>query len=325
MRARIVFSLLIVFTSLAVQAQLVKVDGSSTVYPLTEAVAEEFLVQNRKLGYQVTVGISGTGGGFKKFCRGETDLQNASRPIQESEIVACKKAGIRFIELPIAFDAIAIVAHTANNFLNEISIEDLKKIWEPSAQNKITKWNQVRKEWPAEEIKLFGAGADSGTFDYFTEAVMGQARASRGDYTASEDDNTLIMGISREKSSLGYVPFSYYRENQKKIKAIPVVWKGKKSFPTFESIKSGEYAPLSRPLFVYVSEKALKRPEVQKFAEFYIQNSETLAEEVQSVPLPATAYTLILNQLKNKKWGTVFQGHSQVGMSIDELLKKEKK
>lgn len=322
MRAAFVWGFLFASLGLNAYAQLIKVDGSSTVFPLTEAVAEEYQIAHK--GQQVTVGISGTGGGFKKFCRGETDLQNASRPIQESEMEACQKAGIKYIELPVAYDAIAIVVHPNNTFLKEITIEELKTIWEPSAQGKIKKWNQVRKDWPDAEIKLFGAGADSGTFDYFTEAVMGKSKSSRGDYTASEDDNTLVMGLSREKNALGYIPFTYYMENQKKIKAVSVVWKGKKSIPTEATIKSGEYAPFSRPLFVYVSEKALKRPEVQTFTEFYINNSSQLAKEVKSVALPDAAYTLVLGHLKDKKWGTVFKGHSEVGMKIEDLLKKEK-
>lgn len=320
-RAFLMTALLGLFSTVA-QAQLIKVDGSSTVFPLTEAVAEDYQAANK--GHKVTVGISGTGGGFKKFCRGETDIQNASRPITAKEIETCKKAGIRFIELPIAYDAIAIVVHPENKFLSAITIEDLKKIWDPSAQGKITKWNQVRKEWPNAEFKLFGAGADSGTFDYFTEAVNGKSKASRGDYTASEDDNTLVMGIAREKNAIGYIPFHYYMENQKKLKALPVTWKGKTVAPSDATIKNGTYAPFSRPLFIYVSEKSLQRKEVQQFADFYVQNSLPLANEIKMIPLPETAYKVVQSHLTEKKWGTVFKGESEVGMTIEELLKKQK-
>ncbi|MES2855113.1 MAG: PstS family phosphate ABC transporter substrate-binding protein, partial [Bdellovibrionota bacterium] len=195
------------------QTPTIKADGSSTVFPITEAVAEEF--QTSKKGkVRVTVGISGTGGGFKKFCRGETDVQNASRPIQESEIADCKKAGIAFFELPIAFDATVVVVNPKNTWLKSITVEELKKLWEPGAQGKISTWNQVNPTWPNEKIKLFGAGSDSGTFDYFTEAIVGKAKSSRGDYTASEDDNTLVQGVANDKNSLGYLPLAYYEENK---------------------------------------------------------------------------------------------------------------
>jgi len=314
--------LLGMLVSSGVSAQVIKVDGSSTVFPLTEAVAEDFQVANK--GHKVTVGISGTGGGFKKFCRGETDVQNASRPISSSEIQACQKAGIRFIELPVAYDAIAIVAHPSNTFADSITVEELKKVWEPSAQGRVSQWNQIRADWPQTPFKLFGAGADSGTFDYFTEAVVGKAKASRGDYTASEDDNTLVMGISREKNSLGYVPFHYYWENQKKLKILAVTHKGKSVAPTEETIKKGTYAPLSRPLFLYVSEKGLARPEVSSFMEFYLGNSARLAEEIRMIPLPETASSLVQRHLKEKRWGTVYKGHAEVGLKIEDLLKKEK-
>jgi len=310
------------FIASAAMGQLVKVDGSSTVFPITEAVAEEFQMAHK--GLQVTVGISGTGGGFKKFCRGETDAQNASRPIQESEIKNCQENGIRFVELPIAYDAIAIVVHPSNAFAKDITLEELKTVWEPGAQGKIMTWSQIRKGWPETPLKLFGAGADSGTFDYFTEAVNGKAKASRGDYTASEDDNTLVMGIAREKGALGYIPLHYYEENKSKLKALSVAWKGTSRLPSKQSVIKGEYNPFSRPLFLYVSEKSLAKKEVQQFAEFYLKNAHKLAEEVKAIPLPAATYSVVLTQLKEKKWGTVFKGHSEVGLKIDDLLKKEK-
>ncbi len=319
---KLLWTVLMFVGSISGAQKLVKVDGSSTVFPLTEAVAEEFQVANK--GLRVTVGISGTGGGFKKFCRGETDVQNASRPIQTSEMKVCAAKGIRFVELPVAFDAIAIVVHPSNSFAKDITVEELKKIWEPSAQGKVKKWSDVRKGWPDTALVLFGAGSDSGTFDYFTEAIVGKAKSSRGDYTASEDDNTLVMGVSREKGALGYVPIHYFEENHSKLKALNVIYKGQTQVPSTATVMKGEYAPLARPLLIYVSEKGLERDEVVKFTEFYIQNSQSLAEEIKAIPLPAKAYTGVLGHLQKRVWGTAFEGHSQVGMKVEDILKKSK-
>ena len=204
-----------------VSAQIIQIDGSSTVFPVTEAVAEEF--QKAKKGaIKVTVGISGTGGGFKKFCRGETDISDASRPILKQEMEICKQAGIQYYELPVAFDALTVMVNPKNEWAGVMTVADLKKIWEPSAQGKITNWNQVRSNWPNAPLKLFGPGADSGTFDYFTEAITGKAKASRGDFTASEDDNVLVQGIANDRNALGYFGFAYYIENQKKLKAVGI-------------------------------------------------------------------------------------------------------
>jgi phosphate transport system substrate-binding protein len=315
-------ALLIVFAGLHGFAETVSVDGSSTVFPITEGMAEEFQAANKDV--HVTVGVSGTGGGFKKFCRGETDIQDASRPIQEAEIAACKEKGIRYLELPVAYDAIALVVNPQNKFLNEITIEELKAMWQPEAKGKVTKWNQINKKWPAEEFKLYGAGSDSGTFDYFTEAVVGKAKSSRGDYNASEDDNTLVMGISKEKNAFGYIPLHYYVENQKNLKAVAVTYKGKTQKPDVEAVKSGAYAPFSRPLFIYVSEKSLAKKHVEKFVEFYLKNAMTMAEEVKYIALPKIAMDMTEEHFKSKKWGTVFKGHSEVGMKVEDLMKKEK-
>jgi len=313
------------------QAQsTIKVDGSSTVFPITEAMAEEFQAA-KKNQVRVTVGISGTGGGFKKFCRGETDIQDASRPIQGSELEACKKAGVRFLELPIAYDATVVIVNPKNDWLKEVKVEDLKKIWAPESQGKITKWNQVNKAWPNENMKLFGAGSDSGTFDYFTEAIVGKARSSRGDYTASEDDNTLITGVANDKYALGYVPLAYYVENQAKLKAVAIIGgekapaKNKAVLPSKETVENGTYFPLSRPIFIYVNEASLKRPEVGEFVKFYLQRAEKLVPEVKYVALPKKAYEIALENLNKKKYGTVFAGHSDVGMRIEDLMKKESK
>ena len=304
--------------------KLVQVDGSSTVYPITEAVAEEFQKANK--GVKVTVGISGTGGGFKKFCRGETDISNASRPILSKEMDACKAAGIRYIELPVAFDALTIVVNRNNDWLKSITVEELKKTWEPAAQGKVVKWSDVNPKWPSEKLTLFGPGADSGTFDYFTDAVNGKEKASRGDFTASEDDNVLVQGVSRDKHALGYFGFAYYIENKDKLKAVPVVGKsGKAVMPSLESVMDGSYQPLSRPIFVYVSEKSLAKPEVRNFVEFYLQNAPELVKEVGYVPLTKQNYELALKNFKNKKLGTGFGGHPQVGVKVDDLLAREAK
>lgn len=300
---------------------VVKCDGSSTVFPIAEAVAEEF--QNANKNVQVTVGMSGTGGGFKKFVRGETDISNASRPIQAKEMEEAAKNGVEYIELPIAFDALTVVVNKDNTFLKELTVADLKKMWEPDAQGKITKWNQVRPEWPSEPLTLYGAGSDSGTFDYFTEAVCGKSKAQRGDYTASEDDNTLVTGVSRDKHSLGYFGFAYYISNQDKLRAVPIVnAAGKAIAPGEGSVKDGSYNPLSRPLFIYVNKKSLDKPEVRKFAEFFLTNGAELAAEVKYVPLPASAYTKGLERIAGKQSGTAFGGHNEVGLHIDDLMSR---
>jgi phosphate transport system substrate-binding protein len=310
----------------AALAQAIKIDGSSTVYPITEAVAEEFQVV-KKASVKVTVGISGTGGGFKKFCRGETDISNASRPILKSEMEICKAAGIDYIELPIAYDALTVIVHKDNAFLKSITVDELKKMWEPAAQSKITKWNQVNPAWPDAPLKLFGAGSDSGTFDYFTEAIVGKAKSSRGDYTASEDDNVLVQGVSRDKGALGYFGYAYYAENQDKLKAVPVVAKAGAAAvgPSEKSVEDGSYQPLSRPIFIYVKAKALERPEVQEFVSFYLKNAAKLTKEVRYIPLPKNAYELAAEHVAKKKIGTVFGGTAEVGVKIEELLKREGK
>lgn len=265
---------------------IVKTDGSSTVYPVTEAVAEDF--QKAKRGsVRVTVGISGTGGGFKKFCRGEIDISNASRPILRKEMDDCKAAGIEYIELPVAFDALTVVVHPKNNFIKQLTVAEMKKMWEPAAQGKVTRWNQVNPQWPNQPLKLFGPGADSGTFDYFTEAVVGKSKSSRGDFTASEDDNVLVQGVSRDVNSLGYFGFAYYVENKDKLRAVPIVnEKGQAVAPSMEAVEKGTYTPLARPIFIYVSAKSLGKPEVREFVEYYMQHGGKLAKEVKYVPLP---------------------------------------
>jgi len=310
-------------TAFAAQAQVVKIDGSSTVFPITEGVAEDF--QKAKKGaVKVTVGISGTGGGFKKFCRGETDISNASRPILAKEMADCKAAGIEYYELPVAFDALTVVINPKNAFLKQITVAELKAIWEPAAQGKIMRWNQVNPAWPDAPIKLFGAGADSGTFDYFTEAINGKSKASRGDFTASEDDNVLVQGVSSDVNAIGYFGYAYYAENTAKLKALPVVNpKGVAVGPSEAAVLAGTYEPLSRPIFIYVNAKSIAKPEVKEFVEYMMKTSAKIAKEVKYVPLPAKAYTTSLEHVNKGKKGTVFGGKNEVGVTIEELLTRE--
>ena len=311
------------FASASVFAQaLVKIDGSSTVYPITEAVAEEFQ-KSKKNAVRVTVGISGTGGGFKKFCRGETDISDASRPILKKEMDDCKAAGIKYVELPIAFDALTVVVNPKNTFIKQLTVAELKMMWEPSAQGKITKWNQINPAWPDAPLKLFGPGADSGTFDYFTEAVNGKSKSSRGDFTASEDDNVLVQGVSRDNNALGFFGFAYYDENKGKLRAVPIVNpKGKAVTPSIDAVMAGEYEPLARPIFIYVSAKAIDRPEVKEFVEFYLKHGGKLAKEVKYVPLGDADYKHALDNFSKKKTGTGFGGVAEVGVKVSDLLKR---
>jgi len=269
---------------------MVALDGSSTVFPISEAVAEEFQKVNRNT--RVTVGISGTGGGFQKFCRAEIDIADASRPISASEVAACQKSGIEYIELPIAFDGIAIAVNPKATWADKITVAELKTLWSPDAQGKVGKWSQIRAGWPDREIHLFGAGVDSGTYDYFTEVINGKAKASRGDFTSSEDDNVLVQGISNDELALGFLPYAYYEENHDKLKLVPVDdGKGEGAIlPNPETIEKGTYRPLSRPVFIYVSKNAAQRPEVQQFVEFYLENADTLVREVNYVSLGQATY-----------------------------------
>ncbi|HWP39504.1 MAG TPA: PstS family phosphate ABC transporter substrate-binding protein [Tepidisphaeraceae bacterium] len=309
---------------LARAESIIRIDGSSTVYPITEAVAEEF--QKSAAQIKVTVGISGTGGGFKKFVRGETDISNASRPILQSEIDQARQAGIRFIEIPVAFDALTVIVNPANNWVDQLSVEELKKMWQPDAQGKITNWNQIRSSFPDAPLKLYGAGSDSGTFDYFTEAIVGKSKASRGDYTASEDDNVLVQGVASDPNALGYFGYAYYAENRDKLKAVPIVNKqGRAVLPSPQTVKDGSYNPLSRPIFIYVNAASLDRPEVYQFVRFYLENATDLVRQVKYVPLPEEIYQKAIKRVEARKTGSVFGGKEQIGMKIDELFAKELK
>lgn len=307
--------------------QVISIDGSSTVYPITEAVAEEFRKTESEV--QITIGVSGTGGGFKKFCSGEVDIAGASRPIKPSEVKLCADKGIEYIELPVAFDGIAIVVHPSNDWADPISVAELKKIWEPEAQGQIKRWNQIRAEWPDKEIHLFGAGVDSGTYDYFTAAITGKEHSSRGDFTSSEDDNVLVQGVSSDPLALGFFGFAYYHENSGKIKAVgvddsnPVPVDGPVK-PTLETIADGRYQPLSRPIFIYISKAATERQTIQKFVEFYTTQGADLVKEVGYIPLPEAGYDLVRKRFAARTTGSVFEGKgAQVGVRIEELLKAE--
>lgn len=302
----------------------VKIDGSSTVYPITQAIAKDYQ-SNTKNSVQPTVTISGTSGGFEKFCTGKTDINNASRPISKEEMEVCKKNGVRYIEIPIAFDALTLVVNPQNNWAKDITLAELKKMWEPAAQGKITRWNQVRSSWVDRPLKLYGAGNKSGTFDYFTEAVVGKARESRTDYTASEDDEALVAGITKDPDALGYFGYAYYEEHKGKLKALAVDSGKGPVLPLRETVEKSRYQPLSRPLFIYVNPwTAEYKQAVYQFVDYYLERAAKVSTTVGYVPLPAEAYRIGFVHLHKGKIGTVFGGKSQFDLTIGELLRKQK-
>ncbi|WP_350497141.1 PstS family phosphate ABC transporter substrate-binding protein [Accumulibacter sp.] len=291
-------------------AAVVKIDGSSAVYPITEAVAQEF--QRARLHeVHVNVGVSGTSAGFVKFCRGETDISNASRPILKKEMEECAKAGIRFYEMPLAYDALTVVVNPQNAFVSSLSVADLRKLWEPAAQGRIKTWKDLNPAWPAQQIKLYAPGADSGTFESFTEVVVGTARSSRTDVSTAEDHDVLAQRIAADKDALGYLSLDYYVENQKQLKAVAISDGKEAVLPTVDNIRNGSYQPLSRPLFLYVSEKSLDKPAVKDFVDFFMKNAARLVVEVNYLPLPARAYSENLERVTAKKVGTVYGGENK--------------
>ena len=306
------------------RSPIIAIDGSSTVFPITEAVAEEFQKINRA---RITVGVSGTGGGFKKFCNSETVVSNASRPIKSSEVTLCGEKSIEFIELPVAFDGLAVVVNPKNTWVDHLTTAELKKIWEPAAQGKVLKWSDVRPGFPDKPLTLFAPGVDSGTFDYFTEAINGKSQASRGDFTPSEDDNVLVQGITTDENALGYFGFAYYIENQDKLKVVPIDDGNEDNgqgaiAPSLETVGNGTYQPLARPIFIYVSKSGADRPEVQAFVEFYLTQGRPLVEEVGYIRLPDTAYDLALERFNQRVTGSVFSDGAEVGVTIEELLSR---
>lgn len=297
----------------------IKIDGSSTVYPITEAVAEEFMKSGKG---RVTIGVSGTGGGFKKFCSGETAITGASRPIKPSEVKLCKEKGIEYIEMPVAYDGIAVVVHKDADWIDHLTVAELKKIWEPEAQKNVTKWSQVRAGFPDKEIHLFGAGVDSGTYDYFTKAIVGTEHSSRGDYTSSEDDNVIVKGVANDKNALGFFGFAYYAENKKQLKIVPIK-KGDAApvAPSVKTVGDGTYQPLSRPIFIYVAKKAAERSEVKAFIDFYFEHGAKLVEEVGYIALPSKIYTLAKERFTKGTLGSVFGGDgAKVGVSVETVM-----
>lgn len=306
---------------------MIRIDGSSTVFPITEAVAEEFQKAHPRV--RVTVGISGTGGGFKKFGTGETDITGASRPIKPSEVDLCNANGVDYVELPVAYDGIAVMVHAKNTWASSMTVDELKRLWAPEAQGTVTKWSQVRAGWPDEEIHLFGPGVDSGTYDYFTAAIVGEEHSSRGDYTSSEDDNVLVQGIATDRLALGFFGYAYYEANQDKLKLVGIEdgnddnGKGPVR-PSVSTVADGTYQPLSRPVFIYVNTKALDRPEVAAFVKFYLAHGPELVEEVGYIPLPERAYGLAQKRADDRVTGSLFAGKgSQVGVKIEDLLAQE--
>ncbi|MEX2597795.1 MAG: PstS family phosphate ABC transporter substrate-binding protein [Salibacteraceae bacterium] len=266
----------------------IAIDGSSTVYPVTEAMAEEFRTVEPNVN--VTIGVSGTGGGFKKFGRGEVDIANASRPIKDDEKAIADENNITYVELEVAYDGLAVLIHPENDWVDCFTVAELKKIWEPEAQGTIMRWNQIRPEWPDEEIHLFGPGVASGTFDYFTEAIMGKSGSSRGDYTASEDDNVLVQGVSGDKYGLGFFGLAYYEENKDKLKMAAVDGGAGCIEPSLETVRDGSYAPLSRPLFIYVNSSSLENEKTIDFVNFYLTEAAGLLSDVGYVPLTEEEY-----------------------------------
>ncbi len=301
----------------------IKIDGSSTVYPITQAIAKEFQADPANQG-QVEVKISGTTGGFEKFCAGKTDINDASRPILLAEMEICKKNGVRYMEFPIAFDALTIAINPQNNWAKDITVAELKKIWEPAAQGKILRWNQVRSSWPDRPLKLYGADDKSGTFDYFTEATVGKTRSSRKDYTPSDDDNVLVDGISKDPNALGYFGYAYYQQNKSKLKLLAVDSGKGAILPSLKTVEKNQYQPLSRPLFIYVNlRSSSNRQLLNKFVTLYIKKASMTASSVGYVPLPDPIRDVNYVHFYRGKTGTVFGGKARLNTKISDLLPKK--
>lgn len=301
----------------------VQIDGSSTVYPLTNAIAKAF--QQEQPNVPISVDFSGTTGGFRKFCAGETDINNASRPISTEEIAACREAGVRFVEIPVAFDALTVVVNPQNTWAQTFTVAELKAMWEPAADGKIKTWNQIRPDFPNRPLKLYGAGAESGTYDYFAEVITGEDNTRR-DYTGSEDDNDTVNSVSSDPDALGYFGFAYYEQNQDKLKAVAIDDGSGKGgiIPTREAVEQAQYQPLSRPLFIYINlRKSQANPDLSEFVTFYMNNVEQTAQTVGYIPLPAEAYEIGKVHLYKGEVGTAYDGEPQPYLTISEVLQKE--
>ncbi len=321
----IVFTILLLSACFKAYRSKIRIDGSSTVYPVTEAVAEEYRAEHGDV--KLTVGVSGTGGGLRKLARHEIEIANASRPISRGEIGLCRKNGVEFIELPVCYDGIVIVVNPENDFVDYLSVSELKKIWEPAAQGRIRTWKQVRDTWPDKPLHLYGAGTSSGTYDYFTEAINGTAHSSRGDYTASEDDNVLVQGVSGDRHALGYFGLAYYLENKNILRLIPVkndrvAGPQEAVYPNDSTIMQGLYSPLARPEFMYVNLEAAKREEVKEFIRFYMQHAGKLVRELGYIPFPEQGYRLIQQRFDAQHRGSLFEHRSHVGMNMMDFLKE---
>lgn len=305
-------------------ASPVRIDGSSTVYPITVEMVERFKQMKSADSLDISVNFSGTGGGFDKFCQGKTDISNASRPITQEEMATCRANDVTFVELPVAFDALTVVVNGENSWAQDISLEELKTIWDPSSEATITRWDQIRADWPAEEILLYGPGRDSGTFDYFTEVVIGESGASRNDYVSSEDDDELVEAVQNDPNALGYFGYAYYKEAEGSLSALAIDSGDGPIAPSGETIRANEYQPLARPLFIYVSVNTLdENPAMAEFVEFYMANTRTVVDDVGYEPLPNEAFGIAMDHLVNRKVGSVFDGKAQFDLSIEELLEKE--
>lgn len=307
--------------------QPIKIDGSSTVEPITQKVLEHYKANppSRTIS-NITIedNFSGTGGGFRKFCNGETDINAASRPILKQEMAACNAKEIRYIELPIAFDALTVAVNRQNTWANDITVAELKKLWEPSAQGKIIKWNQIRSTWPDQPITLHGPGQDSGTFDYFTQVIVGQPGASRKDYNYSEDDQALVNSVEQDLNALGYFGYIYYNQNQNKLKALAIDNGQGAVIPSPETVESVQYQPLARPLFIYVNAKsAQENPALEAFVKYYLDHAPQAVAEVGYIPLPEEGYHLARVTFQQFEVGTVFDGNIQYNLTIGELLRKK--
>lgn len=310
------------FTSAQQRKQAINIDGSSTVYPITKLMVSEFN-SGRENKVQIKVGISGSTGGFRKFCEGKTDISDASRPILKEEMRVCNQHKVGYIELPIAFDAITMVVNPKNDWAKDITIAELHKMWEPAAEGKITKWNQIRSNWPDKPLNLYGPGKDSGTFDYFTQATVGKPKESRHDYTGSEDDNFLVNKISEDQNALGYFGIAYYEANTSQLKALGVDNGKGPVLPSRQTVENNRYQPLSRPLFIYVNLKSAQtKPEVKEFVEFYLAKAPLLVSQVGYIPLSAEVYHLDSVQFNQGDVGTVFNGQAVLNLTLPEVLRK---
>ena len=308
-----------VWTSAFAQSSLIKIDGSSTVFPITDAVIEDFKSTNKSV--KATLGISGTGGGFKKFCRNELDVVNASRPISTKEMAACKDAGVEYIELPIGYDALTVIVNPKNTWASSLSTKELKFLWEPAAQGRVKSWQQINPGFPDTPLKLYGAGSDSGTFDYFTAAINGKAGSSRGDYSPTEDDHETVDGVATNVNAIGYLGLAYFEANKQKLKGVAISWNGKNPiYPSAKSVLDGTYQPLSRPIMIYVNAASLNKPEVKAFTLYYLSNASKLVKKVNYVELPTSAYKLGVARINNMAKGTSFGGENQSGLKLEDVM-----